>query len=374
MPVEVRPVRGPIALHHFVDLPFRLFGEDPGWVPPLRLAVYDRLSRRHPARAHEDVALWMATRAGKPVARIGACVHRLFNDYQGQSWAWVGFFESFDDQEAADALFTTAWEWARRQGVKTCVGPASFTTNDECGLLVDGFEHPPTVLTPQNPPYYERLWLTGGWEPAMDLWGWRYDRASAALSERHKRVLARLRERSAVRIRGIRMDDFDAEVGRFFDVYNSAWAHNWGFVPMTEPEVRHLAKNLKQIVDPELALIAEDDSAEPVAVALALPDVNEAMLRVRSGRLLPIGWWRLLRGGRRASQARILALGVRPEHERRALGPLLYEELLQRLSARPNIVAAEGGWVLATNRVMNEAAEALGGRRYKTWRLYRRDF
>ena len=255
----------------------------------------------------------------------------------------------------------------------TCVGPASFTTNDECGLLVDGFEHPPFLLTPHNPPYYEALWTGAGWRTAVDLWGWRLDRGAIAVSDRQRRILDRLRQRADVSIRAMRMDDFDAEVGRFFDVYNEAWARNWGFAPMTEPEVRHLAKNLRQIVDPELALVGERADGEPVAMLLMLPDVNLPMRSVRSGRLLPLGWFRLWWGLRKPAQARFLALGVRPEAESRALGPLLYEAILDRLMSRPQMAMAEASWVLETNRAMNTAIEALGGRRYKTWRMYQYD-
>ncbi len=373
MAIEIRPVRGRYARSRFVDLPFRIFGADPAWVPPLRLSVHDRLSPRHPATEHQDTALWLAYRHGRPVGRIGACVDHLFNQFQSLSWAWVGFYESPDDPEVADALFAAAWDWARAKGVTTCVGPASFTTNDECGLLVDGFEHPPMILTPHNPPYYEGLWSGAGWRAAIDLWGWRLDRGAVAISERQRKVLARLRARADVSVRSARMDDFDAEVGRFFEVYNEAWTRNWGFAPMTEAEVRHLAKNLKQIVDPELALVVERGNGEPIAVALALPDVNEVMRKVRGGRLLPTGALRLWRGLPKVTRGRILALGVRPEAEPHALGPLLFEALLDRWTRRERITTAEASWVLATNKAMNAPIEAFGGRRYKTWRMYEKD-
>jgi GNAT superfamily N-acetyltransferase len=305
------------------------------------------------------------------VARLGACVDRLFNEYQGLSWAWLGFFESFDDPHAAAALFRTAWTWAGDKGADTCVGPASFTTNDECGLLVDGFEHPPLILTPHNPPYYERLWVECGWEPAMDLWAWRSEEPRTALSERQRRVLDRLKARSGLSIRGMRMDDFDAEVRRFFQVYNSAWSRNWGFAPMTEEEIRHLAKGLRQIIDPELALVVETRAGEPLAVCIALPDVNQALRRVRSGRLLPVGWWPLMRAARHPGRVRVFALGVAPEHQQRAVGPLLYAEIVDRLRAK-GTAWAEASWILATNTRMNNAIEAMGAVRYKTWRLYER--
>jgi ribosomal protein S18 acetylase RimI-like enzyme len=370
--VEIRPVHGRLGRHRFVDFPFRAFGDDPTWVPPLRISVYDRLSPKHPATAHQETELWLAYRDGRPVGRIGACIDRFFNEYQGVSWGWVGFFEALDDGDAASALFEVACDWAARRGAEMCVGPASFTTNDEIGLLVEGFKHPPLILTTHNPPYYEQLWVDAGWEQAMDLWGWRGERSSSVLSERQRRTLARLKERAKLSVRSMRMDDFDAEVGRFFEVYNAAWSRNWGFAPMPEAEIRHLGKSLKQILDPNLALVVEKPDGEPVAVSLTLPDVNEVMRNIRSGRLLPLGWLKLMRGLPKVTQARVFALGVKPEHQTLALGPLLYQEIFDRLRAKPTIQGAEASWILATNDRMNSAVEAMGAKHYKTWRLYQR--
>ena len=369
MAVEIRPVRNLLGRRAFVDLPFRLFKHDPTWIPPLRISVFDRISPKYPANDHQDTALWMAYRNGKPVGRIGACVDHSFNEFQDQSWAWVGFFESFDDPEAAAVLFDTACAWAAAKGVQECVGPGSFTTNDECGLLVEGFEHPPMILTPQNPRYYERLWVEAGWEQAMDLWN--LDQEKGGLSDRQKRMLGRLQARADIHVRSMRMDDFEAEVDRFFEVYHSAWARNWGFAPMNEAEIKHLAKNLKQIIDPELVLIAES-KGQAVGVALVLPDANEAMQKVRSGRLLPLGWQTLLRGMKKTTGARIFALGVRADQQSRALGPLLYAELVDRVKRHPRIKRVEASWILATNKPMNAPIVAAGGVRYKTWRMYRR--
>ncbi|MCU4184358.1 hypothetical protein K6U06_08295 [Acidiferrimicrobium sp. IK] len=370
--IEIRPVRHLPGRRVFVAVPFRIHGGDPGWVPPLRLSVYDRISPRHPAMAHQEVALWVAYRHGRPVGRIAACIDRAFDEYQGVKWGWVGFYDTFDDPEVAGRLFDTACGWARDRGAETCVGPANFTTNDELGLMVEGFDEPPAILTLQNPRYYEKLWTDAGWEPAMDLWGWHFEKVSTALSDRQRRTLERIRERSGVKVRSIDMDDFDNEVGRFFDVYNAAWQHNWGFAPMPEPEVRHLAKQLKSIINPNWAFGAEAPDGTVVAVCLALPDLNRLMLNVRSGRLAPFGWVPLLRGRRRMSHARVWALGIRPEHQNLALGPLLYQEIVDRLAADPHIRSAEGGWTLATNTRINAQLEAMGATRSRVWRLYQR--
>ena len=271
-----------------------------------------------------------------------------------------------------DALFDTVCRWAAERGADTCVGPANFTTNDELGLMVEGFDDPPALLTLQNPRYYEALWTQNAWEPAMDLWGWHFERGTTALSERQARALERIRQRAKVRARSLNMDDYDAEVGRFFAIYNSAWEDNWGFAPMPEAEVRHLAKQLKQIIRPEWAFGLETVSGEAVAVCLALPDLNQPMLGNRSGRLLPLGWYPLLSGRKKVTRARVWALGIRPDYQNLALGPLLYGEIINRLSADPYIETAEASWTLASNHRINDQIAAMGATRSRTWRLYRR--
>jgi hypothetical protein len=346
MAVEVRPVSGWRGRHQFVDVAFRLFGDDPNWVPPLRMSVLDRISPKNPANEHQVTRLWIAYRDGQPVGRIGACVDSFFNEYQNVSWGWVGFYEVVDDDEVVTALFEVAWQWLKLQGATTAVGPASFTTNDDIGLQVDGFEYPPYFLTVQNPRYY--------------------------LDERQRKTLARLRARTKLTIRTMSMKDFDAEVKRLFEVYNAAWSKNWGFAPMPEAEIKHLAKSMKQLVDPDITLVVEKPDGEPVGVAIILPDVNEIMPKLRSGRLLPIGWYHLLRGVPKVTRVRFFALGIKPEHQTLALGPLVYQEALDRLMARSQIVESEASWILASNDRMNNAIQTLGGTRYKTWRLYQR--
>jgi ribosomal protein S18 acetylase RimI-like enzyme len=371
--VEIRPVRGRLARRVFVDVPFRIHGGDPGWIPPRRMSVHDRISPGHPAMAHQEVALWVAYRWGRPVGRVAACVDRSFNEYQGVKWGWVGFYDVFDDPEASDALFDTACRWAAARGMDTCVGPANFTTNDELGLLVEGFDELPALLTLQNPRYQVDLWERAGWEPAMDLWAWHFEKGGTSLSERQRRTLDRIQTRAKVRVRSMDISDFDNEVGKFFEVYNAAWSHNWGFAPMPEPEIRHLAKQLKQILNPQWAFGLETlDEGKLVGVCLALPDMNIPMQRVRSGRLLPTGWIPLLRQRKKLSHARVWALGIRPDHQHLALGPLLYREIVDRLAADPHIRTAEASWTLASNHRINDQLEAMGAQRSKVWRLYQR--
>jgi hypothetical protein len=191
------------------------------------------------------------------------------------------------------------------------------------------------------------------------------------LTDRQHRALARLQAKGDFTVRPLRMDDFHAEVDRFFKIYNSAWARNWGFAPMTEAEVKHLAKDLKRIIDPDLVLIVEK-AGNPVGVSLILPDANQPMAKVRSGRLLPTGWWHLLRGLKKTTQVRVIALGVSPEVQSRAIGPLLYAKILDDLSDHPRYDTLEASWILADNKPMNAPIQSAGGELYKTWRMYKR--
>ncbi|HET9058525.1 MAG TPA: GNAT family N-acetyltransferase [Acidimicrobiales bacterium] len=365
---EIRPAGAALAKKAFVDLPFRLHGHDPSWVPPLRYAVYDRLSKRHPAAQHQHWAMWTAHRAGTVVGRIAACTDSQFDELHGEKWGWVGFFDSVDDKEVAGSLFEVATDWCRRQGAQKAVGPGNFTTNDEIGLLVDGFDRPATMLTLENPPYYEALWTSWGWAPAMDLYGWLFERDRTALSDRQRKLLQRLKQRSEVRARQLDMADYDADVGRFFALYNRTWQHNWGFAPMPEAEVRHLAKALKPVINPRWAFALEKDG-EPIGVCLAVPDVNRVLLRARSGRLLPVTWARLLTATRKGKHVRVIALGVVPEAQSMGLGPLLYGEIVSRLYD-DGVETAEASWTLATNHRINSQLEDLGATRYKMWRVY----
>ena len=253
-----------------------------------------------------------------------------------------------------------------------CVGPACFTTNDELGLQVDGFDDPPTLLTLQNPRYYESLWVDHGWEQAMDLWAWHFDTPTTALSERQRRTLDRIQQRAQVSVRGIRMDDFDAEVGRFFEVYNAAWSDNWGFAPMPEAEIRHLAKQLKQIINPNWAFGLETPDGAGGGGLPGPPRRQPLMRRVRSGRLFPFGWYPLLTGREEAGSRP--GVGARRPARLPAPGPRSAAVPGDRRPAgrRPYIRTAEASWTLATNHRINDQLAAMGAHRSKVWRLYQR--
>jgi GNAT superfamily N-acetyltransferase len=338
--------------------------------------VYDRkrfLDRsRNPFFKHAEVELFLAWRGEEPVGRISAQIDRNFNEFQHHEWGMFGFFECIDDPEVAAALLSVAADWLRARGRDRMVGPMDFTTNDECGVLVDGYDRLPTILTNWHHPYYPGLIEGAGLTKAMDLYMWSLD-----VTQREHvhpaiwRVAAEVESKYGITVRNMRKKDMEAEIGRFLEVYNSAWERNWGFVPLTEEEVRHYAKDLKQILDENWAFIAEKDG-EPVGAALTLPDYNQ-VFRHMNGRLLPIGWAKFLWYRRKIDRVRVFALGVKPEYQHTGAGAKLYE-CHWEAGERTRQGRGETGWTLESNKPMNRAMERMGGKIVRTYRVYERVF
>jgi GNAT superfamily N-acetyltransferase len=367
--LEVRPVEGKRELGTFIKLPWRLYRNEPNWVPPLLFERKQFLDReRNPFFRHAEAEFFIAWRDGRPVGRITAHVDRHFNEFQGHDWGLFGFFECEDDPEAAQALLSVAERWLRDRGRDRMVGPMDFTTNDECGVLIEGHDLVPTILTGWHQRYYPRLIEAAGLTKAMDLYMW--DLAVADKTRVHPSVWRAAHEvepKYGITVRKMRKKDMEAEIGRFLELYNAAWERNWGFVPLTEEEVRHYAKDLKPILDEEWAFIAEKDG-EPVAAALTLPDYNQVLIHL-NGRLLPFGWAKALWYRRKINRVRVFALGVKPEYRHTGVGAKLYEEHFDAAARTPQ-KCGETGWILETNKAMNRAMKALGAEITRTYRVY----
>ena len=264
----------------FIKLPWRLYRNEPNWVPPLISERKKFLDRgKNPFFEHAEAEYFIAWRDGEPVGRISAHVDRNFNEFQDNEWGLFGFFEVDDDAEAASALLEAAEGWLRERGRDRMVGPMDFTTNDECGLLVEGHERKPLILQGWHHPYYPRLLEGYGLDKAMDLYMWelRLDKVEEQ-GGFHPMIQAAAKKvtgEHGVTVRHMNKRDFEAELGRFLEVYNAAWERNWGFVPLSENEVRHYAKDLKPILDEQWTWIAERDG-EVLGAALTLPDINVA--------------------------------------------------------------------------------------------------
>lgn len=369
--IEVRPVSGRGELTRFIKLPFGLHKGTP-WVPPLISERRQFLDRsQNPFFEHAEGEYFLAWRDGRPVGRITAAIDRRWDEFQGGSDAQFGFIEAEDDPEVFAALFEAAEGWARERGRERLLGPMDFTTNDECGLLIEGYELPPLILQPWHPPYYRERIEALGYGKRMDLLMWSLsmgelkqgDRFADAIHE----VADKVESEHGITVRNMRLDDLEAEIGRFMEVYNSAWERNWGFVPVTDGEVAFQAQNLKQVLDPRWAFIAERDG-EVLGAALTLPDVNQVLKRM-NGRLLPLGWLRFLSGRRKIDYVRVFALGVKPEYQHTGIAARFYVRHIET-AAELGIPGGETGWILEVNEPMNRAMEGMGGEVVKRYRLF----
>jgi GNAT superfamily N-acetyltransferase len=338
----------------------------------LRRDVATLLSRtKNPFFEHGEAEYFIAERGSEVVGRIAAISNQLHNETHGDRVGFFGFFESVDDQQVADALFAAASEWCSERGHDVLRGPASFSVNDECGLLVQGFETPPTLMMPHNPPYYIGLMEQAGFAKAKDLWVYQggSEERYVPVPERLVRATELIRQRQGITLRPLNMRDFQGEVERIKELYNTAWERNWGFVPMTEHEIDHLAEQFKPVVIPELVPMAEKDG-KLIGFGIALPDLNVVFRKNRSGRLFPVIvklLWALKL--KRIRRARILLLGIVPEFRGKGVDAMLYHWIWTRSGER-GIYWGEAGWILEDNPAMNAGLEKMTFRVYKTYRLY----
>jgi GNAT superfamily N-acetyltransferase len=368
--VEIRRVTGKADLRRFIKLPFALYRNEPNWIAPLILDVKHRLDPKHnPFFEHAEAQYFIAWRDGEAVGRISAHVDHNFNQVQDNRWGQFGFFECERDAGTAHALFEAAEEWLAERGRDRMVGPFDFTTNDECGLLIEGHELKPIILAPWHHRYYAEQIESYGMTKAMDLLMW-----SAWVQNRAEvhpgiwEAAAKAESEHGIKVRPFRKRDLENEVKRFLEVYNAAWERNWGSVPLTEAEVRFYAKSLKPVLDENWAYIAEKADGEVVGAALTLPDYNQVLDHL-NGRLLPFGWAKALWYRRKINSVRVFALGVKPEYQHTGVAAKLYEVHYAAAERTPQ-KGGEMGWILETNTAMNRAMEGMGGKIVRRYRIY----
>lgn len=366
--LRVTQVESASERRKFVEVPYRLYARTSPWVPPLRRDERRRLSARHnPFYAHAELRLWLAYRNGAVVGRIAAIDDRLHNETHQERVTWFGFFEATDG-DTASALLLAVEAHAAGQEHAVVRGPANPSLHDSAGLLIDGFEDPPYLLMPYNPPSYPVFVERAGFRKVKDLLAWDID-LRQPLGDRITKLGTRLQARRHVNVRAVDTSPsgFSRDLHSLKLIYRSAWRDNWGFVPPTDAEIEQLARELKPVIDPEVALFVEVDGAV-VGCALALPDVNQVLKRM-NGRLTPISLVHFLRRRTIITRGRVLLLGVLPAYQRLGLYPLLIAELHRRGRAR-GYTRAELSWTLEDNVLVNAGIAAAGGRLHKTYRLY----
>lgn len=370
--ITIVPVTERKDLLAFVEFPFRLYRDDPNWVPPLieeRLDVFS--AKKNPFYEFARTQLWLARRNGEIVGEIGAVIDDNHNRCHNETTGAFGFFETMNDPAVANALLETAENWVRGQGMNLIRGPLNFSLNQEAALLIDGFDTPPMVMMTHNPRYYGGLIEARGYTKAMDLFAYisnmQEDWPKAPPKLVH--VAAKAMQRSGIRIRKVDMRKFDREVELIKAVYNQAWLNNWGFVPMTEHEMDHLAAGLKPMVDPNLILIAETTEGVPVGVSLTLPDLHQALRMAGGGHYFPFGLLKFLWHRRKIDRCRLAVMGVVEQYRHLGIDAAFYAETVREAMAR-GYKQIEGSWILENNTMMNLIIERLGGKRYKTYRIY----
>jgi hypothetical protein len=369
MSIQIIDASSGRALKQFINLPWAIYRDDPYWVPPLKSDVRELLSLKHPFYRHAERGLFLALRDGVPAGRVAAIVNSRHNEFHSEKSGFFGFFECVDDLEVADSLFLAAEDWLAERGMEKVLGPVNPSTNEECGLLVDNFLSPPFVMMTYNPPYYAELIQRAGYGKAKDLYAYWYH-VGRELPDRLKRIVSKVREREPdLVVRPLDMKRFESELEVVRLIYNEAWEKNWGFVPMTDAEIDHMARKLKPVVEPRIVNLAFVGD-EPAGFVMGLPDFNQ-VLKILNGTILnPLRTIKALGVGKRIRSGRCLTLGVREKFRKRGIESILFAMTWQG-GIDMNYRYGEFSWVLEDNKAVQEAAtRVFSAEHYKTYRIY----
>ncbi len=381
-PIEIVEAITPQQRTEFIHFQWVPYTGNPCWVPPLiseRQVFLDKT--KHPFHRHSQVAHFLARRSGQTVGTIAAIINNRHNQTHDENIGFFGLFECVADYAVAERLLSTARDWVKARGKSAIRGPMNYSVNEECGLLIDAFDKPPCVLMTYNPPYYKDFIERFGFVKAMDLLQFysevdKLQEPEKVVDARVVRLVKKIQQRKKITIRRANLKNFDQEVAIIKNLYVQAWEKNWGNVPMSDAEIDYLGHNLKQFVDPDLVLIAESGGV-PVGLALCLPDLN-IPLRMAYPRPGVPEWWTLLKlfyywkVRKVIDMMRGVLLGVLEPYRKQGIEALLYMELVRQALLK-GIYKAESGWVLETNDLMRHGIEGIGGKVYKTYRVYEMD-
>lgn len=372
--IEIRPVRSAKDRKIFIRLANPIYADDPNYIAPLEYEIGARLdSAKNPALISSPHQLWIAYKNNTPVGRIAAIVNEAHLERHHDGAGHFGFFESIDDQGVIDALFETASAWLRAEGTKKIAGPFNFSVNEECGLLVDGFDTPPYVMMPHGRPYYAEHLERLGFQKAMDMHALKYVPTDPMIPPKRQRFVNRAMSNPHVFIRNIDFKNFASDIRVIIDIFDDAWSDNWGFVPFSEEQIAHMASELRPIIEKYNIVICFYDD-EPAAFCLVLPNINE-LIRDFGGKLLPFNWakllWRLKI--KHPTQARMPLMGVRKKYHGKPIGAAFAYKLIERAynaNVERGVTSSELSWILETNEAMLAMLIDLGARIYKTYRIY----
>ncbi|HET9794884.1 MAG TPA: GNAT family N-acetyltransferase [Thermoanaerobaculia bacterium] len=362
--------RGRRDVSRFLAVPHAIYRDDPNWVAPLEDDLKKVFTDANPLFEHAEMQLWVAERDGRDVGRIAGILDRAHNDFHRERSAFFGFFESVDDPEVSRALFERVEAWAKERGMERILGPMNPTTNDECGLLVEGFDSPPVLMMTYNPEYYMKLFADAGLAKAKDLLAYRVVLADKPLARLSRLSAGFERRQPELRVRPIRKKTLKADLTKVKEVYNAAWEENWGFVPMTDGDIDFMAARLKPLLVEDLVLLAETPQ-EPVAFMMSLPDYNEAMKPLRGKLLTPkiFGFLAYLLGWKKPRMTRLITLGIKKSHRNRGIDAVMFAHSLQAMLAA-GYEECEISWILEDNVMVQRPIALFDGEIYKRYRIY----
>lgn len=371
--IRIEPVTTKKQLATFIDFPHDLYVSDPNYVPELFIAQRDLLTPgKHPFHEHSSLQCFLAIDENNKVkGRIAAILNNNHNAFNKTNEGFFGFFDSVNNLSVSNALFSEAEKWLRAKRVDKMIGPVNPSTNETVGALVDGFDQPPVAMMTYNQRYYIDLFENYGFEKLVDLFA--YYIATSTVNDRAVKLqdaLMKRLEQKGITIRKINLKDFKNEVSKVRQIYNSAWDKNLGFVPATESEFNYLAKDLKMILDPDFCLIAEHNG-KAIGFALAIPDVNQIQIKIKKGRLLPTGIFKLLLGLKKVDLVRVITLGVIEDYRRMGIEACFYAQIIKKAGEK-KLRGGEASWVLEHNELMNKAMQNINGKVYKRYRVYQK--
>jgi hypothetical protein len=368
--IDIVVVEGKAALKEFIDLPWRIYASYPNWVPPLKKEVERLLdTRKHPFWEFSERILFLARRGSETVGRIAGIVDRNYNQCHDEKMGIWGFFECADDPEAAAALFTRVEQWVTEKGMTFLRGPLNPSMNNETGLLIEGFQYRPTVGMTYNPPYYQRLIESCGFEKEKDLLAFLID-GEYKLPDWMDRLAERTAKKKGVRIRHVDPKQMNAEFDLIREIYNDSWSGNWGFVPLTSNEMREIQKNVKPFADPDLVFFIYYDEV-PAAVCVIFPDVNPLLKRL-NGKIGLLGIFKALIYRREITGLRLLMFGIKEKYRQLGLPMLAFQHIYEVAREKKNYQDLEMGWTLEDNESINFLTEETGAKKYKTYRIFRK--
>lgn len=368
--VEILKVSSKKDLKRFIDFPHDLYAGDKSYVPELFIAQRDMLTKgKHPFYGHAELDLFLALEEGKVVGRIAAIKNRNHIEHTQKNEGFFGFFDTIEKYEVAKALLDQAMLWLKKKELSAAIGPVNFSTNDPCGLLIEGFDNIPQIMMTYNKPYYKSFYEQYGLVKRMDLFSYWFDQHTIPdrVLQLAKNIEQRLK-RNGIIIRTVNLKNFKEEVKNIKKIYNEAWDKNWGFVPFTDEEFDYVAKDMKLLLDPDLVLIAEKNN-EVIGFSLSLPNINEVQKDVTGGRLFPTGIFKLLFNRRKIKSIRVITLGVLENYRTQGIEACFYTKLRESW-LKKGYTGADASWILENNEMMNRELRNIGGEVYKTHRLY----